>query len=125
MQNSGDSKETVAEGTAKHFTGTKAQWEAPYEELLERIKRFGSDVTITPTNEYINVLRKDKQFAIVKVDDDRMEIGINLKNVSSSGRFKEAGTWNTIMTHRVQILTAEQLDEELISWLHQAYERIK
>lgn len=117
--------EVVAEGIAKHFTGTKAQWKAPYDELLERIKRFGSDVNITPTATFISILRKDKQFAIVEVLDDRMEIGINLKNVSSSGRFKEAGTWNAMATHRVQILTAEQLDEELTSWLHQAYERIK
>ena len=54
---------------------------------------------------------------------ERMDIGIKLKNMATTGRFEEAGTWNAMVTHRVRITDPKQIDAEVINWLKQAYDK--
>ena len=117
----GTSNETLQ----KHFSGDKQVWKESYDELLKKMKSFGGDVSVDPSGSFIRILRKDKTFAIVEVSSEQLDIGIQIKDVSAAGRFKLSGTWNEFVTHRVQITDTEQIDEELASWLHQSYERIK
>ncbi|HET9430792.1 MAG TPA: DUF5655 domain-containing protein, partial [Chitinophagaceae bacterium] len=53
---------------------------------------------------------------------NRMDIGIKLKGKETTERFEAAGTWNTMMTHRVRISDPKQIDRELVNWLRNAYE---
>src|SRR5688500_3830718 len=56
-----------------------------YDELLKEIKSLGNDVEISPKKAYVSVRRK-KQFAIIQPSTKtRIDIGLNLKNVSPSG----------------------------------------
>ncbi len=107
----------------KLFSGQRSRWREPYDKLLAKVQGFGSDVTVSPTDSYISVLRKGKKFSVVQVTSDRMDIGIKLKGTPPQGRFEKAGAWNEMVTHRVRVADPRQIDTEVISWLHQAYDK--
>lgn len=108
---------------AKQFRGNKARWRNTYDNLLARVNEFGPDVSTSPTNTYIGLLRKNKKFAIVQVTSNRLDISIKLKDVKISHPFEPAGSWNSMVTHRVGIADPKQINAGIISWLHQAYEK--
>lgn len=116
-------KASADERVDKHFSGAKAAWRKPYDDLLETLKGFGADVRTAPTNSYISLLRKDKKFGIVQVTGKRMDIGIKLGGAAAKGRFEESGDWNAMVTHRVRIENAKDIDKEIISWLRKAYDK--
>lgn len=118
-----NAKLSTDEQVAKHFSGSRSGWRKPYDDLLGKIRAFGSDVSVASTNSYISLLRKGRKFAIMQVTADRLDIGIKLKGVPSQGRITEAGKWNSMVTHRVQIDDPQQIDDTVVSWLHQAYEK--
>ncbi len=107
----------------KHFSGSRSGWRKMYDQLVKKVSSFGPDVTVSPTNSYISLLRKGKNFAIVQVTSDRLDIGIKRKGTAAAGRFEKSGTWNNMVTHRVRIDDPKQIDAEVISWLHQAYDK--
>jgi hypothetical protein len=106
------------------FTGSRAVWRKPYDELVERLRQSGLDERVSATDTYISLLKGNKKFGIVQVAGERMDIGIKRKGVAPTSRFMQAGSWNTMVTHRVQITEPTQIDDELVTWLHQAYEAI-
>ena len=114
-------KATRDETIAKHFRGVRARWREPYDELVSRIKAFGPDVSVGPTASYISLLRKGRKFAVVHVTSDRLDIGLKLKGVKPVARLGAAGTWNTMVTHRVRISEPQQIDDQVLDWLRQAY----
>ncbi len=118
-----DPKESDDEGIAKHFTGAKAAWRKPYDDLLKKLQKFGTNVRPAPTKTYISLLRGDKKFAIVQITGKRMDIGIKLKGAPAEGRFEESGDWNAMVTHRVKIDDPEEVNAEVLSWLRQAYDK--
>jgi len=118
-------KSTVDEKIAKLFSGAKAGWRQSYDDLMAQINSFGNDVSSSPGQTYINLLRSGKKFAIVQPSAaDRLDIGIKLKGVGAAGRLEIAGSWNTMVTHRVRIHTPGQIDAEVVQWLKQAYSAI-
>ncbi len=121
LQSAGQPRPPRDEQVAKLFTGSKARWRKPYDELLEKIDRFGPGISVAPTNTYISILRQGKKFAIVNVTADRLDIGIKLKGRNTTDRFEAAGTWNSMVTHRVRISDPGQIDAQVLAWLKQAY----
>ncbi len=114
---------TAEEGISKHFTGSRAHWREPYDQLMRKLQKFGPDVSLAPTNSYISLLRNGKKFGVVQITSDRMDVGIKLKGAPTGGRFAKSGSWNNMVTHRVQVDDAKQLDREVLSWLRQAYDK--
>jgi predicted transport protein len=108
----------------KHFSGEKEKWRLAFDSLLKKLNSFGSDVAIDPVITYISILRSKRKFAIVEITKNRMDIGIKLKDQSLTDRFEKAGTWNTMMTHRVSIQSSKDLDKELFIWLQKAYRNL-
>ncbi|MFN8440834.1 MAG: DUF4287 domain-containing protein [Caldilineaceae bacterium] len=106
---------------AAHFTGKKAAWRQPYDEIMTRIQQFGADVDVEAGKTYISLLRGPKKFGIVQVSGDRLDLGIKRKDVAPTERFEAAGSWNSMMTHRARISEAQGIDDELLSWLQEAY----
>ena len=122
LQNASQPRKSNIEKIDRLFKGDKAKWQAPYDELLVRIGKFGPDVSTDPTNTYISILRKGKKLAIVQVSAERLDIGIKCKGVKPTERFEAAGAWNSMVTHRVRIGDPAQIDAEVLTWLKQAYE---
>jgi hypothetical protein len=59
--------DSADERIAKQFTGAQAAWVKPYDDLMEQLKQFGSDVKPAATDSYISLLRGTKKFGIVEV----------------------------------------------------------
>jgi hypothetical protein len=114
---------SVDQQVAKHFSGGKAGWQKTYSRLMTKVESFGPDVRVQPTSSYISVLRGKRKFAIVQTSADRLDVGIKLKGIAPTDRLIPAGTWNTMVTHRVRIEDPRQVDAELIRWLREAYDR--
>jgi predicted transport protein len=107
----------------KIFTGKKETWRKAYDALLEKVKKFGDDVSFAPTESYVSLLKGEKKFAVVQPSSaERLDIGIKLKRVSAEGRLEPSGSWNTMVTHRVKISHAKEVNKEVLAWLKQAYD---
>jgi hypothetical protein len=116
-------KASLEEQVARHFTGNKAGWRKAYDELFARASQFGPDVAVSPTNTYLSLLRNRKKFGVVHITSNRLDIGIKLNGVKSVGRLNVAdGSWKNMVTHRVQVSAPQQIDEEVLAWLKEAYE---
>jgi Domain of unknown function (DUF4287)/Domain of unknown function (DUF5655) len=111
------------EGISRLFKGDRAHWRKPYDQLARRLKKFGPDVSLAPTNTYISMLRSGRKFGVLQVTSDRLDVGIKLKGMPAGGRFEKSGNWNNMVTHRVRVDAPQQLDAEVLSWLHRAYEK--
>jgi hypothetical protein len=122
LQTATQPKVSKDERVAKHFRGDKARWRKPYDELLTKVREFGPDVSVAPTNSYVSILHKGKKFAIIQVTSDRLDIGIKLKGAKTTDRFEAAGAWNSMVTHRVRIRDVKQIDAEVLTWLKEAYD---
>jgi hypothetical protein len=105
----------------RHFAGARSAWRPSYDKLMASVHTFGDDVSADAGSSYISLLRSGKKFAIVKVATEHLDIGIKLKGVEPTARLAPSGTWNAMVTHRVRVSAAEQLDAELVAWLGEAY----
>jgi len=80
-------------------------------------------VIVTPKKGTVSIIRK-KQFAIIKpATKTRIDVGLKLVGKDLTERLENSGPFGTMCTHRVQISSIEQLDEELIEWLTEAYKK--
>jgi hypothetical protein len=83
---------------------------------------FGGDVEVAPKKAYVS-LRRAKQFALVQPSTkSRVDIGIQLKGVAPSGRLEASGSFNSMVSHRVRVGDAKEVDQELIDWLQAGYD---
>jgi Domain of unknown function (DUF4287)/Domain of unknown function (DUF5655) len=110
------------DGIAAHFKGAKATWQPTFEALTAHVQAFGSDIGVAPGKTYISLVRNEKKFAIVQLTGNRFDLGIKLKGAAPEGKFEAAGAWNAMVTHRVQITDASQLDADVFAWLKRAYD---
>jgi len=110
---------------AKLFAGGKAAWQSCFDSLLRDIRAFGDDVSVAPTDSYASLVRAKKKFAIVSPSAGHMDIGIKRKGVDATARFVAAGSWNSMVTHRVRLTDAAELDAELMEWLRRAYDEAR
>ncbi len=93
-----------------------------YEKLLQVIQSFGSDVVITPKKTSVSIIRK-RQFALIKpATKTRIDLGLKLPGKELTGRLENSGPFGTMCTHRVKLTSVEEVDDELTSWLREAYE---
>lgn len=93
-----------------------------YDTLISAISQFGDDVVIAPKKAYVS-LRRNKQFGLVQPSTKtRVDVGVNLGNVAADGRLEQSGSFNSMVSHRVRLSTADDVNDELIGWLRQAYE---
>jgi len=110
---------------AKLFAGKKVVWRKSYDALATKIAKFGPDVEVAPNLTYINLCRGSKKFAIVQIMAERLDIGIKLKGVKPTERLEAAGSWNTMVTHRVRISDPKQINAEVLARLNQAYDAVQ
>ena len=99
----------------------KEHFQPIYDRLIAVAKSFGSDVEVAPKNNYVS-LRRKKQFATLNpATKTRFEIGINLKGQPPQGRL-EAEKPNAMCSHKINLASESDIDEEVIGWIKTAYE---
>jgi len=107
---------------SQQYAGEKAVLKPVYDALIDHIRRFGNDVEISPKKTYVS-LRRNKQFAIVQPSTkSRVDVGINLKGVPPTDRLETSGSFNQMVSHRVRLSSKEEVDNQLVGWLKQAYD---
>ena len=86
---------------------------------MAAVRAFGDDVELAPKKAYVS-LRRRKQFGQVGPASGQLEVCVNLPGHPGTERLKPT---SGMATHRVRIPDSSGLDEELIGWLREAYER--
>ena len=70
---------------------------------------------------YISLRTPKKQFALLQPSTKtRVDVGLNLKGVEPEGNVEAAGSWNSMVTHRIKIGSVEELIG-LQNWFQKAY----
>ena len=106
---------------AAQYAGPKAGLRPIYDALIREIKKFGKDVEIAPKKSYVSI-RRNKQFALIQPSTKtRVDVGINSKDAKPGGRLETSGSFNAMVSHRVRVCRAGEVDRELIAWLKKAY----
>jgi hypothetical protein len=103
------------------YAGAKSSLRPIFDAIAAAAKQLGKDVEISPKKTYVS-LRCSKQFAIVQPSTaTRVDVGLCLKGTPATPRLEPAGSFNAMVSHRVRIESAAQVDAELKAWLHAAY----
>jgi predicted transport protein len=104
------------------YSGKKAGLKPLHDALMTTITAFGNDIEVAPKKGYVS-LRRKKQFAMIQpTTASRIDVGLILKNATTTGRLESASGLNAMFTHRVRVTDIKDVDEQLISWLKQAYD---
>ena len=114
---------SVAENdlVAAQYAGAKAAMRPVYDVLIGVIERLGKDVDLAPKKGYVS-LRRSKQFGLIQPSTaSRLDLGLNLKGVAPGPRLEAAGSFNAMVTHRIRIASARDIDAEVRAWLKAAY----
>jgi hypothetical protein len=104
------------------YSGPKADLRPIYDALAAAVQKFGKDVEIAPKKSYVS-LRRSKQFGLIQPSTKtRVDVGINLKGTKATARLEPSGSFNAMVSHRVRVTDAKQVNKELIGWLKKAYD---
>jgi predicted transport protein len=115
------SVENKADLIASQYKG-KEHFKPIYDKLIKTIQSFGSDIEIAPKKAYVS-LRRKKQFAILNpATKTRFEIGINLKGQTPQGQL-EAEKPNAMCSHKINLSSIDDVDDEILEWIKAAYEK--
>lgn len=107
---------------AMQYSKGKESLKPIYEKLVEAIGQFGDDIEFVPKKANVSVRRK-KQFALIQPSTKtRIDLGLKLPGKELAGRLGDSGRFGSMCTHSVQITGEEEVDEEVLSWLREAYE---
>jgi hypothetical protein len=119
----GDAPAEGEDLVAAQYAGSKAALRPLYDKLAKAVQAFGADAELSPKKTYVS-LRRNKQFGLVQPSTaERLDIGINLKGTAAKGRLEAAGSFNAMVSHRVRVTAAKDIDSELIGWLRAAYDQ--
>ena len=94
-----------------------------YQRLISFVKSLGDDVTVTPKKASVSIIRK-RQFVLIKpATKTRIDLGFKLKDKPTTQRLENSGPFGSMCTHRVQLTDVKDIDDELKSWIREAYEK--
>jgi len=110
----------VVDPVDAQYAGAKAGLRPLYDRLVEAATSLGSDVQIAPKKASVS-LRRAKQFGLITpATKTRIDLGLNLPGDAAGGRLVAT---TGMCTHKVGLDNVSQLDDELLDWLREAYNR--
>ena len=102
------------------YAGPKAALRPIHEKVMAAITDFGP-FEIAPKKGYLS-LRRKKQFAMIgPATKMRVEVGLNMKGVEATTRLM-AMPAGGMCQYKVNVTAAEEVDQELLDWIRQAYD---
>ncbi len=100
------------------YVGGKAALRPILDRLVAEATALGDDVEVAPKKTSVS-LRRRKQFAVVEAASaKRVQLGINLADAPATERLRAVGG---MCTHRVDLAAIDDVDDELLGWLREAY----
>ena len=89
--------------------------------MVEKITAIGEGIEFVPKKSSVSV-RTNKQFVLIQPSTkSRIDLGLKLRNKPTEGRLEGSGPFGSMCTHRVKIFALEDVDEELMGWIEEAY----
>lgn len=89
-----------------------------HDAVIELAQGLGDDVDPSPRKSYVS-LRRSKQFAMVgPATKTQVELSFNLAGKETTDRLQAA---KGMATHRVRLSAVEEVDDEVVGWLTEAY----
>lgn len=105
---------------ATQYSGAKEGLKPIYDALISAVEKCG-EVEVAPKKAYVS-LRRSKQFAIIQPSTrTRVDLGLNLKGVPAKGRLEASGSFNSMVSHRVRLEKAGDVDKQVTAWLKKAW----
>jgi hypothetical protein len=102
------------------YSGPKASLRPIHDALMQSIRTFGA-FEVAPKKGYVS-LRRKKQFAMIgPATNTRVEVGLNMKGVRETARL-QALPPGGMCQYKVKVTDVNEVNEELVAWVHKAYE---
>ncbi len=115
-----DAGSATTDLVAAQYAGAKEGLKPIYDALIKAATSCG-DLEIAPKKAYVS-LRRSKQFAIIQPSTrTRVDLGLNLKGEPAKGRLEESGSFNSMVSHRVRLEKAADVDKTVKGWLKKAW----
>lgn len=94
-----------------------------YDKLLDVVNGFGPDVEVVPKKANVSV-RAARQFALIQPSTKtRIDLGLKFDEAPDGDRILDSGSFGTMCTNRVILTSVDEVDEELVSYLKEAYQQ--
>jgi hypothetical protein len=120
LQSDAGSVSKTTDLVAAQYAGDKAALRPIYDALIRAAKACGT-IEIAPKKAYVS-LRRSKQFAIVQPSTKtRVDLGLQLKGEAAHGRLEKSGSFNAMVSHRVRLERAADVDKDVKAWLKKAW----
>lgn len=116
-----DSTDNTDDLIVSQYKG-KEHLKAFYDTLIEKIQQFDGDFLIDPKKTYVSLKRKKQFITLNPASKTRFEIGFNLKGVEPKGKL-EAEKPNAICSHKINLSSLSEIDQEVIEWINLAYQK--
>jgi len=102
------------------YAGSKAPLRPLHEALMARLADLGP-FEVAPKKANVS-LRRSKQFALVGPGTkSRLEVGVNYRSAEGPARFEALGP-GKMCTHRAFVAAQDEIDDELLGFVREAYE---
>ncbi|MCB8945962.1 MAG: DUF4287 domain-containing protein [Ardenticatenaceae bacterium] len=101
------------------YVDKKAHLRPIHDKLMTAVNQLG-EFEIAPKKTYVS-LRRKKQFAMIgPATNSRVEVGLNIKDLAPDERLNEMGP-GKMCNYIVKVVDPDEVDEQLIAWIEQAY----
>jgi hypothetical protein len=93
--------------------------------ILAALPDVSPVITVQARKTYISLVSERRTFAVVQATTrNRVDLGLRLDGQSPTTRLKSGrGVGNGSMTVKLELTSADQLDQQAIIWLKRAYDR--
>jgi len=110
----------------EQYAGKKKGLRPIYEQLLEQAAKLGADVKACPCKTMVPLYRKHVFAQLKASTNSRLDLGLSLarckgklsKRVIPTGGLAKKDR----ITHRIELTSTDQIDQEVAKWLKTAYE---
>ena len=104
------------------FEGGKESLRPLYDRLAAAATALGPDVEFAPKKANVSVRRR-RQFALIQPSTrTRIDLGLILAGRAPTDRLEASGSFNAMFSHRVKLASPDEVDEEIITLLKEAYD---
>lgn len=102
------------------YSGAKSELVPARDAVLAAAVALGPDVEVVPKKSSIS-LRRSTQFALLEAPSaKRIQLGLQLRDHPTTERLLTGGA---MCSHKVNLTTLAEVDDDLRGWLRTAYER--
>lgn len=106
------------------YAGPKEHLRAIYDEILTFAKTLGPDIGVSPCQTIVPIYRNHVIAQIKPTTRTRIDLGVALKDKKTSKRLINTGGFENKdrITHRIEISTPKDFDDDAKGWMRVAYD---